>query len=315
MNEAPLVIYHRADSDGLLCQAIASRYFPTETVFVGWDYGDPVNPVWSTYGTIWMLDIAVKELLDDPKVRPALRVIDHHKTTLDTWGKYSGEFGLWRVSTEASACRLSWAHFTSAQTSVNWKDRQKGEPLLVYLVGLRDSWHHAGTPYEEHANFLELALRSQWPPDFRALVGEAIDVTWPNDPDFRVRTLIESGRTVDQYARSMASETAERGAMIVTFANLRFLCLNTLLRGSRALDEHSATRRDSHDAMMIWGVLSDGVVAVSMYHAPHRKDLDLSVIAKAQGGGGHPGACGFRTDLRFIESLLDPSEAPLSMVP
>ena len=32
---------------------------------------------------------------------------------------------------------------------------------------------------------------------------------------------------------------------------------------------------------------------VSLYHARHRTDLDLSVIAKNNGGGGHRGACGF----------------------
>jgi nanoRNase/pAp phosphatase (c-di-AMP/oligoRNAs hydrolase) len=33
---------------------------------------------------------------------------------------------------------------------------------------------------------------------------------------------------------------------------------------------------------------------VSLYHANHRKDLDLSEIAVRWGGGGHRGACGFR---------------------
>jgi hypothetical protein len=35
---------------------------------------------------------------------------------------------------------------------------------------------------------------------------------------------------------------------------------------------------------------------VSLYHAPHRTDIDLSVIAVKYGGGGHRGACGFRCD-------------------
>ena len=39
----------------------------------------------------------------------------------------------------------------------------------------------------------------------------------------------------------------------------------------------------------------------SLYHAKHRTDLDLSAIAVKYGGGGHRGACGFRSkNLPFI---------------
>ena len=42
--------------------------------------------------------------------------------------------------------------------------------------------------------------------------------------------------------------------------------------------------------------------SVSLYHAKHRKELDLSLIAVKYGGGGHRGACGFTCDkLPFLK--------------
>jgi nanoRNase/pAp phosphatase (c-di-AMP/oligoRNAs hydrolase) len=35
---------------------------------------------------------------------------------------------------------------------------------------------------------------------------------------------------------------------------------------------------------------------VSLYHSPHNKQHDLSLIAVKYGGGGHKGACGFQAD-------------------
>lgn len=41
---------------------------------------------------------------------------------------------------------------------------------------------------------------------------------------------------------------------------------------------------------------------VSLYHAKHRTDLDLSAIATKFGGGGHRGACGFQCEtLPFLD--------------
>ena len=46
---------------------------------------------------------------------------------------------------------------------------------------------------------------------------------------------------------------------------------------------------------------------VSLYHAKHRTDLDLSLIAAKYGGGGHRGACGFR-----IGNLSGPATLPFN---
>jgi nanoRNase/pAp phosphatase (c-di-AMP/oligoRNAs hydrolase) len=49
-----------------------------------------------------------------------------------------------------------------------------------------------------------------------------------------------------------------------------------------------------HDALLTFCWLKDKW-RISLYHAEHRKDIDLSVIAVKYGGGGHKGACGFHS--------------------
>ena len=102
-----------------------------------------------------------------------------------------------------------------------------------------------------------------------------------------------------QYAKSIEREHAERGVMIRKWRGLRWLVLNTQARGSRALDAEALRQLMSgvqFDALMVWAYGTDGNINASLYHAPTEasKKLDLSVHAKAMGGGGHAGACGFR---------------------
>jgi uncharacterized protein len=75
---------------------------------------------------------------------------------------------------------------------------------------------------------------------------------------------------------------------------LNFLCINTarfnsLIFASRDVPD------TGHDALM--GFSFNGTSwLVSLYHARHRTDIDLSSIAIRNGGGGHKGACGFVCD-------------------
>jgi hypothetical protein len=82
-----------------------------------------------------------------------------------------------------------------------------------------------------------------------------------------------------------------RSAYILEWQGLKFLALNTA-RGFNSLTFASRDVPETgHDALLGYGF--DGKWRVSLYHANHRKDIDLSAIAIKFGGGGHRGACGF----------------------
>jgi oligoribonuclease NrnB/cAMP/cGMP phosphodiesterase (DHH superfamily) len=77
----------------------------------------------------------------------------------------------------------------------------------------------------------------------------------------------------------------------LTFGGLRFLALNTPQKGS--LSFQSATT-EGIDGYLVFAF--DGRKwTVSMYGV-EGKDIDLSIVAKQWGGGGHKNACGFTCD-------------------
>ncbi len=52
--------------------------------------------------------------------------------------------------------------------------------------------------------------------------------------------------------------------------------------------------KPEHDALMAWHLKPNGEVSVSLYRVPGKDNVDILQSAVARGGGGHPGACGFR---------------------
>lgn len=305
-----LIIHHRADSDGLMSEAIIRKHLEslvdTESVTsIGMDYGDDV-PELPKFDIAYMLDFTCDELLSHEWFRKKCVLIDHHKTALEKWGPLSKSFREFHVTLGVAACRLcaAWVQ-NRLPWLVEWdEEMQDWETSELILIGLRDVWRHVGTVFEADATHLELGLRAEWPPDFRAIL-DAGRSFW------QVGNLIHNGSVISSYQQAQSREHAQRGAHILHFHDKKFVALNTQARGSLALDQHSRELMEAgvqHDALLVWSVGSDGVtVHVSMYHADHNKDIDLSEIAKAHGGGGHPGACGFRKDLLEWIQVYDAS--------
>ena len=295
------IIYHKSDPDGWFSNTVCRKFLP-DVQSIGWDYGDPV-PELPGEGDIYMVDIAIKELWTDLRLNDRLIWIDHHKTSIAEFD-HTGVRGL-RIEGVA-ACRLCWMWFTICKDAgpnermraPDWSQRQPGEPEALFLVGLRDVWKHTGTEYEQRCNHLNLALISN-----RGDERLREDLLMPCEPpDEIVDSLIEKGRAIEHYADSLNAEHSERGAMMREWRGLQWMILNSQARGSKTLEDHAWPI--PVDALMVWAVSGKGDVNVSLYHAPNRKDIDLSIIAKEFGGGGHPGACGFRTTLNHIIEIL-----------
>jgi hypothetical protein len=56
MKTKTVVIYHRADFDGIFCREIAKKFLP-EAELIGWDYGDPLIP-FPQEGSVYVLDLS-----------------------------------------------------------------------------------------------------------------------------------------------------------------------------------------------------------------------------------------------------------------
>lgn len=293
------VVYHSGDYDGEFCREIAKHFFkegrfgPVEQMFyVGWDYSDP-KLEFPAEGQVYILDLNPECFKEFPGIDEAQKRvvwIDHHKTAIDKWGTYLPGYRIDGVA----ACRLAWQWFRqdpfthTLDPKENFIERKVNEPLSVRLAGEYDIWDHRGDGDTE----FQLGLRAQEEIPWDLLLEDG-DKEKRAPAEAYVARLIQTGRFVQTYVRR-ANELKMKNSFLLAFEGLKFLALNDSSRGSLTFDALDKPET-GHDALMLF-YWSGKHWEFSLYHAKHRTDLDLSNIAKRFGGGGHRGACGFRTE-------------------
>jgi len=299
MQTQATVIYHSGDWDGIFCREIARHFLKAELLtLIGWDYKDPKIP-FPTAGTVYVMDLNPECFESFPGIDVAQsRVIwiDHHKTAIDKWGTYLPGYRLDGVA----ACRLAWQWLSRGygggsgmENAVTnnlsgelpckeyFLERKVSEPTAVMLAGEYDIWDHRGDGDKE----LQLGLGAEVPePDWARLFG-------PEGTRYTTE-LCTNGSFIQRYLERAAAIKVQE-AFILSWQGLRFLALNDASKGSLTFEARDVPQT-GHDALMrfYW---TGKAWEFSLYHAKHNTDIDLSAIAAKYGGGGHRGACGFRT--------------------
>ena len=294
------VIYHSADFDGIFCREIAKRFLGTRNVnYVGWNHGEATIPM-PDQGVVFILDLAPDCLERDANRIPDIDLsrvvwIDHHKSSIERWGSMVAGYRIDGVA----ACRLAWQWFSRYELCKDepptmpfimafpgkqeFVNRTVVEPLAVRLAGEYD----VGDRRDLDAGTFQYGLRA----------NDLGDAEWRMmlEMDDRamgmVAGMICDGAVAQRYAQATDADLVKSRSYRLNWEGLDFLGLNTGRFNSltfAALD----VPESGHDALLGYGF--DGTVwRVSLYHARHRTNLDLSLIAVKHGGGGHRGACGF----------------------
>lgn len=309
MSATPItVIHHSADYDGLFCREIARKFLP-DAKLIGWDYGDPLIQV--PDGQIYILDLAPNcfEMLREETMRERVIWIDHHKSAIEFFPKNIPGYRIDGVA----ACRLAWQWFTKREalfhptggsfavplpTDVQFKNREVSEPLAVRLAGEYDVWDRLE---ESHFAF-QFGLDCQEQLDWISMLGlstTSSNATRGETAEDYVWKIVQDGRAAMRCYAKRDADVVHSRSFLTDFEGLKFLCLNTARCNSQTFAARDMPTT-GHDALLAF-FWSGKDFTVSMYHAAHRKDLDLSEIAKRFGGGGHRGACGFRVkSLPFV---------------
>lgn len=290
------VIYHSADFDGIFCREIARKFMPDATL-IGWDFGDKPLAI-PTEGTIYVMDLPVDRVFDIKfdRFHPFLQRtiwIDHHKSSIETHPETVPGYRIDGVA----ACRLVWQWFAVAQHNAQHQtnealqvplpseehfiDRVVPEPWAVRLAGEYDVWDKR----DPDAELFQHGLRSQ----------QISEKQWGwllGNNKYFTSNLLDQG-TVLQYAK-----TQENAAIIakngfdVQWEGLTFLACNASHYNSHLF---TAGIKPHHDALLGFCRRANGTWSISLYGVPG-KDIDLSQIARRNGGGGHRGACGFTSE-------------------
>lgn len=288
------VIYHSADFDGIFCREISRKFLGgNDTEYIGWNFGDPLIKVSEEVQCVYVLDLSPDCLtFEIPSKDPMQRLIwiDHHKTSIEKWPAIIPGYRIDGVA----ACRLAWQWFDGGHAvplatkrflseKQDFIDRKVLEPLAVRLAGEYDIWDKR----DPRAETFQYSLR----------VVDPVPVQWDGilstNPcaDDAVERWLKRGEDAQNYAGKTDASICNSLTWIMEWEGLRFLCINHA-RFNSLLFSAKDVPETGHNALL--GFRFDGKQwMVSLYHAKHRTDLDLSEIAKKYGGGGHRGACGF----------------------
>lgn len=308
-----IVLYHRADLDGVLSGVIAKHYLslnPLNNVCMfGADYGDNLKELnLNQYDKIYVLDFSDNWLLTHPILSKKVIWIDHHISAIDKKYKVN-QYCINGVA----ACRLVYQYFTndtaSFLTDQSFYMRQVNEPYIVALTGEYDIWDQT-SPIALFVNkaindlsfnnieFIYNQLRFiQCPRGFesKSLDKEYIANNKKNEKDGfdLLFHYVNKGEGAIDFIRS-TSQTLGGGVKINLLGKIG-RAFNTHIRSSLI---HKQSKDE--DFTMVWCYNGNSMIKVSLYS----ETIDVSAIASQFGGGGHRGAAGFSVMPHILTKIL-----------
>jgi oligoribonuclease NrnB/cAMP/cGMP phosphodiesterase (DHH superfamily) len=262
---------------------------------IGINYGDEFP--WGKIGqneTVFMVDFSLQPFGEMVKLWGGCDLvwIDHNisaiKDSESEDYQMSGAIrGLRRDG--IGACQLCWEYFCLQNKT---EEIDQPVPYGVKLLAEYDVWNHADLntlPFQygmrlEKTKPNHETMEDLWEPIF---VGVE---------DF-VDAVVKNGETVLRYVKQDNEKYCRAASFTTVLDGLRCIAVNKMLTNSQVFD--SVWDPEKYDAMLIFG-FRKGQWTVSLY--TDKPGVDVSVIAKNRGGGGHKQASGFQCGkLPFFE--------------
>lgn len=274
------VLFHASCLDGAASRFAAWKKFGDEATYIPVQYGKAL-PLIEDRSDVYILDFSYsREILDELNNRSNLLVVlDHHKTAKDALeGATYATFDLNR-----SGAVMSWEYF-HPNTPV---------PKLLQHVQDRDLWRFNLEDTKEICEGFRTFSEdmSSWD----MAIGDNADGVYFLDA---VKT---RGKTVLDYIETLIS-SAVRNVKIVQFLNYKVGIVNATNLISEIGNAIYTSKELCVDFSISYFVTNDASVILS-FRSP--KGMDVSEIAKALGGGGHPQACGAKINLVTLQKILD----------
>ena len=269
--------YHSADLDGHCSGALIKMAYP-ECVLIKINYGDAFPWELIPIGCgekVFMVDFSLQPYTEMRKLAihaDPLIWIDHHKSAIEERDIFSDTY-LGIQTSGIGACALVWEYIQS-------KSNLKETPTFVKLLAEYDVWNHT----DPRTLLFQYGMRQQ---------GN----TYPDNQDFwkslfdteKVQRIIEVGSIILSYQTTENKKYANACAFDTELDGLKCIAINKMLTNSQLFD--SIWDENKYDAMLVFG-FRKGTWTVSLYST--KQNIDVSVIAKNRGGGGHKQAAGFQ---------------------
>lgn len=281
-------IYHNRDLDGFASGAIIKHVYP-DAEMIGYDYSEPTSKIFEVLnrralsgevGPVIMADVSLPMNLM-LRIAQASKFnftwIDHHISAINEYKSFTdgGEaFCNAVLENGISACEGVWKHLMGSSI-----------PTAIVMLGEYDTWRN-----EDKYRWENQILPFQY--GMRQLCNslESFPKKYlTNGP--HVHKTVENGKLIMSYQNSINEKQCKTASFEHDFDGLRAICLNG--GGFNSNVFNSVYDESKHDIMMPFQFNGKNWT-VSLYTT--KENVDCSVLAKKQGGGGHKKAAGFQVD-------------------
>lgn len=286
-------IYHQADFDGLCSAAIVRKKYP-DVELIPHDYHLELDMSAFQQGEIvYLVDISLP--LDQMQwllIHHDLHWIDHHATAMADMADIESGIkipGIREIG--KAACELTW-QYLFPRTDM---------PRPVWLLGRYDVWD---LTVDESVELFQIGMKT-----YNNGIDDQVWNFVLNPYSSFVREVVQRGHIAQRFYANTMAKVCDNHAAITKWEGLQVIMMNTHEYRSQAFA--SRWPCDYLDAMVAYCRLADGRWKVSLY--TDRPEIDVSVIAKKHGGGGHRGAAGFHcAELPWENSPRSGVRSPMS---
>lgn len=288
-------IFYHNDADGHCAAALVALYreeefrnYPSmsyEQIFYEMDYNTPF-PIEDIDDDeiVYILDysIAPEDMRKLLAKTENVFWIDHHKTAIEKYKDFGVDIRGIREADGDSGCLLTYKYLLSSRRIPDIG----GIPSMVALINDWDTWKH------------ELYQTSSFITAFNSMNTQPwIFSFWEHINDWNyINNMIQDGIVMTRYRDGWAKDVLNHIGSSIDFMGLKVYAVNIPHANSEYFKSLPESVKAEHDAFMpFYYDLNKGVYVASLYSI--RPDVDVSIVAKQMGGGGHKNASGFSTKI------------------
>lgn len=285
-----LCIYHGGCTDGVAAAWAVWTKHPNWTFYPGVYQQEPPWDLIAIAGEVMFVDFSYKlpvmRRIAEYDVR--LTVIDHHKTAeADLAALFGDDDVVGIFDMDRCGALLTW--------DTLWPDAPR--PELLTHIDARDRWID-DPPLHNDAVIIALRSYDHSPSDDSPAAWDGLMDAWAGFMHLGSERLADEGVSILRYYRQRVDET-KRHASTFALGEYRDVPLVNApyYLASEVAGELAVDAPDKIAA--VWWQNKGGDVTFSLRS---RGDVDVGVLATKYGGGGHPGAAGFKVD--GLEELI-----------
>jgi oligoribonuclease NrnB/cAMP/cGMP phosphodiesterase (DHH superfamily) len=275
------VIYHAQCTDGWSAAFIAKMRYP-EAKLLPRNHGEPIDIEMFRDKDVLCVDINLRGKNDEvAAIAKSYHIYDHHKSETDIIGKPYVTYDVTR-----SGAGLAWDYLFGKDFLPS--DYYQGRPFWIDYVEDRDLWKFS-LPKSEEVN----AYIMTFPYEIEA---------WDRMARSQFLYMVTAGEAIllhiNKYVRE-AVKLAQPGTLNLAGKRYTVGVVNVPYLNTSEVGHALAHR---YDIGLGYFERADGMIQFS---ARSMGDIDVSLVAKAFGGGGHANAAGFQLPLDKGRDLVD----------